>query len=109
MARIVRFVLARIKPGVSAGEYEKFEREVDYVIASRLPTIVSYRTHRITEAGAGLQGGPWDYIERIEVTDRAAYETELASDPDGKRLLDELYSKYLDRAYTTSIWSEMIE
>ena len=42
-------------------------------------------------------------------TDRAAYEQELQSVPDGKKLLDELYSTYLIREYTTSIWSEMIE
>ena len=27
----------------------------------------------------------------------------------GQQLLDELYAKYLDRAYTTSIWSELVE
>ncbi len=104
---IVRYVLATLKPGVSPADYERFEREVDYVVAGRLTTIVSYRTHRITEAGPRLAGGPWDYIERIEVTDRAAYEKELASK--GKQLIDELYAKYLDRDYTTSIWSELIE
>ncbi|MBI2218965.1 MAG: SDR family oxidoreductase [Candidatus Rokubacteria bacterium] len=36
MARTVRFVLAKMKPGVTREEYERFEREVDYVIASRL-------------------------------------------------------------------------
>ena len=109
MPRVVRFVLAKMKPGVTALDYERFEREVDYLIASRLRTIVSYRTHRITDVGPRLAGGPWDYIERIEVTDRAAYEQELRSAPDGKKLLDELYSTYLIREYTTSIWSEMIE
>ena len=104
---IVRFVLAKLKPGVSPEAYERFEREVDYVVASKLKTIVSYRTHRITEVGERLQGGPWDYIERIEVTDRAAYEAELARG--GKGLIDELYATYLDRAYTTSIWSERLE
>ena len=104
---IVRFVLAKLKPGVSPEDYERFEREVDYVVASTLTTIVSYRTHRITEVGARLQGGPWDYIERIEVTDRAAYEAELARE--GKGLIDELYATYLDRASTTSIWSERLE
>ena len=104
---IVRYVLAKLKPGVSREEYERFEREVDYVVAGRLKTIVSYRTHRVTEAGPRLAGGPWDYIERIEVTDRAAYERELASA--GQELIDELYAKYLDRAYTTSIWSELVE
>lgn len=104
---IVRYVLAKLKPGVSREDYERFEREVDYVIAARLKTIVSYRTHRITEVGERLAPVGWDYIERIEVTDRAAYEKELAVA--GKELIDELYAKYLDRAYTTSIWSELVE
>ena len=104
---IVRFVFAALKPGVSAADYERFEREVDYVVAAKLKTIVSYRTHRITETGAGLSGGPWDYVERIEVADRAAYEAELAVA--GKELIDELYEKYLDRSKTVSVWSERIE
>src|SRR5260370_35982140 len=53
----VRYVLAKLKPGISAAEYEKFEREVDYVVAGRLRTIVSYRTHRITATDARLAGG----------------------------------------------------
>jgi len=96
-----------LKPGVSAADYERFEREVDYVVAAKLKTIVSYRTHRITETGTGLPGGPWDYVERIEVTDRAAYEAELALA--GQELIDELYEKYLDRSKTVSVWSERIE
>ena len=107
MPTTVRYVLAKMKPGVSREEYERFEREVDYVVAGRLKSIVSYVTHRITETGDRLQGGPWDYIERIEVTDRAAYEKEIAAA--GKELIDELYAKYLDRAYTTSIWTELLE
>jgi hypothetical protein len=95
---IVRYVLAKLKPGVSPEEYE---------VAGRLRTIVSYRTHRITAADARLAGGPWDYIERIEITDRAAYEQELAAA--GRDLIEELYAKYLDRSYTTSIWSELID
>jgi hypothetical protein len=104
---VVRYVLAKLKPGVDREAYERFEREVDYVVAGRLKSIVSYRTHRITEAGPRLAGGPWDYIERIEITDRAAYEKEIAAA--GKELIDELYAKYLDREYTTSIWSDLID
>ncbi len=104
---IVRYVLAKLRPGVAREDYERFEREVDYVVAGRLTTVVSYRTHRITAADPRLAGGPWDYIERIEVTDRAAYEKELAEA--GKDLIDELYTKYLDRSYTTSIWTELVE
>ena len=104
---IVRYVLAALKPGVSAEDYERFEREVDYAVSARIKTIVSYRTHRLTEVTKGVEGGPWDYIERIEITDRKAYEEELAVV--GKELLDELYAKYLDRSKTVSFWSELIE
>jgi hypothetical protein len=104
---IVRFVFAALKPGVSPADYERFEREVDYPVAAKLKTIVSYQTHRITEVGTGLSGGPWDYVERIEVTDRAAYEAELAVA--GKDLINELYAKYLDKSKTVSVWSDRIE
>jgi hypothetical protein len=104
---VVRYVLAKLKPGVDPAAYERFEREVDYAVAGRMKTIVSYRTHRIGETAGPIQGGPWDYIERIEITDRAAYEAELATV--GKELIEELYAKYLDRGHTVSFWSELIE
>jgi hypothetical protein len=104
---IVRFVFAALKPGVDPAAYEKFEREVDYAVSATLKAIVSYRTHRLTEVGTGLSGGPWDYMERIEVTNRADYEAELAQN--GKDLLTELYDKYLDKSKTVSVWSERIE
>src|SRR5581483_7615569 len=56
---IVRYVLARMKPGVTREDYERFEREVDCVVSSRLKTIVSYRTHRITEVGETLKPFGW--------------------------------------------------
>ena len=104
---IVRYVFAALKPGVDRDEYERYEREVDYIVAARMKTIVSYRTHRLTGVVGNLEGGPWDYLERIEITDRAAYEAELGSI--GREMIDELYAKYLDRRYTTSIWSELVE
>ncbi|MBV8186855.1 MAG: hypothetical protein JO339_06410 [Alphaproteobacteria bacterium] len=104
---VVRYVLVALKPGVDRDEYERYEREVDYVVANGLKSIVSYRTHRFTEVLGDLGGGPWDYIERIEVTDRAAYEAEIATL--GKELLDELYEKYLDRSKTRSIWTLLVD
>ena len=38
---------------------------------------------------------------------KRAYEKELAAK--GKQLLEDLYTKYLDRSYTTSIWTELVE
>jgi predicted metal-dependent hydrolase len=107
MATIIRYVLAKMKPGVSREDYEKFEREVDYVVSQQIKTIVSYRTHRITEVGERIAPVGWDYLERIEITDRAAYEKELAEK--GKQLLEDLYTKYLDHSCTTSIWTELVE
>jgi len=104
---IVRYVLAALKPGVDREEYERYEREVDYVVASKLKTIVSYRTHRLTDVVGDLGGGPWHYIERIEVTDRAAYEAEIATL--GKDLINELYEKYLDKSKTRSIWTVLVD
>ena len=104
---VVRYVLVGLQPGVPIDEFERFEREVDYVKAAQNPSIVSYRTHRITDLAAGIEGGPWDFMKRIEVTSRADYEKQAASG--SKEFLDLLYSKYLDRAKTVALWSELIE
>ena len=104
---IVRYVLAKLKPGVSPEEYERFEREVDYVVAGRLKTIVSYRTHRITATEPGSPAGRGTTSSESRSPTAPPTTQELAAT--GKELIDELYAKYLDRAYTTSIWSELVE
>ena len=60
---IVRYVFAALKPGVDPDVYEKYEREVDYAIAAKMKTIVSYRTHRLTHVVGTLEGGPGDYLD----------------------------------------------
>jgi hypothetical protein len=104
---VVRYVLVALKPGVPIDEFERFEREVDYVKAAQNPSIVSYRTHRITGMDVGVEGGPWDFMERIEVTSRADYEKQAATG--SKEFLDLLYTKYLDRSKTVALWSDLIE
>ena len=104
---IVRYVFAALKPGADQEEYERYEREVDYVVAAKLKSIVSYRTHRISGVNGPLSGGPWHYLERIEITDRAAYEAEIATL--GKDLITELYEKYLDRSKTKSVWTVLVD
>src|SRR5688500_2547576 len=104
---VVRYVLVKLKPGVDVDTFEKFEREVDYAKAAQNPSIVSYRTHRIDALDAGIEGGPWDFLERIEVTSRADYEKQAAGG--SKEFLDLLYTKYLDRSKTVALWSELIE
>ena len=104
---VVRYVLVKLKPGVDIDEFEKFEREVDYVKAAQNPSIVSYRTHRFEDLDPGIEGGPWDFMERIEVTSQAEYERQAATG--SKEFLDLLYSKWLDRSKTVAIWSQRIE
>ena len=104
---VVRYVLVALKPGVPIDEFERFEREVDYAKAAKNPSIVSYRTHRITGLDAGIEGGPWDFMERIEVTSQADYEKQAATG--SKEFLDLLYTKYLDRSKTVALWSELID
>jgi hypothetical protein len=104
---IVRYVFAALKPGVDREEYERYEREVDYAVAAKMKTIISYRTHRLTDVVGSLDGGPWDYLERIEITDRAAYDAEIATI--GKDLITELYEKYLDKSKTKSVWTVLVD
>jgi hypothetical protein len=104
---VVRYVLVKLKPGVDIDEFERFEREVDYKKAAQNPSIINYRTHRITDLDMGIEGGPWDFMERIEITSRADYEKQAASG--SKEFLDLLYTKYLDRSKTVALWSELID
>lgn len=104
---VIRYVFVKLRPGVSIEAFETFEREVDYVRASGNPTIISYRTHRIEAANPGFAEGDWDFIERIEVTDRADYEAQASTGR--KAFLDELYDKWLIRDKTRSFWTTLIE
>ena len=104
---IVRYVFAALKPGVDPEVYEKYEREVDYAVAAKMKTIVSYRTHRLTSVVGTREGGPWDYLERIEITDRAAYDAEIKTV--GADLIAELYEKYLDKSKTKSVWTVLVD
>ena len=74
----------------------------DMPVTCRMPSRV-----RLTGVSPNLGGGPWDYIERIEITDRTAYDAEIATL--GKDLISELYEKYLDKSKTKSIWTKLVD
>jgi hypothetical protein len=103
----VRYVITTLKPGVRPEDYERWLREYDYRVARTLPSIVSYRTHRITGPLHGAEHAGWNYIERIEVRDEAQYQRDLAS-PAGQELIRQLYEHYLDRSKNIFFWSEEI-
>lgn len=103
----VRYVITTLKPGVSPEDYERWLREYDYRVAKTLPSIVSYRTHRITGPITGAEQAGWSYIERIEVRDVEQYQKDLAS-PAGQELIRQLYEHYLDRSKNIYFWSDAI-
>ncbi|TMQ22478.1 MAG: hypothetical protein E6K82_13120 [Candidatus Rokuibacteriota bacterium] len=104
----VRYVITTLKPGVKPEDYERWLREYDYRVAATLPSIVSYRTHRIEGPITGAEQAGWRYIERIEVRDKDQYAKDLAS-PAGQELIRQLYDNYLERSKNVFFWSEPIE
>jgi hypothetical protein len=103
----VRYVITTLKPGVKPEDYERWLVEYDYRVAKTLPSIVSYRTHRITGPITGAEQSGWCYIERIEVRDVDQYQKDLGS-PAGQELIRQLYDNYLDRSKNVFFWSEEI-
>ncbi|HKG25358.1 MAG TPA: hypothetical protein VKB09_06895 [Thermomicrobiales bacterium] len=73
----VVFFLNKLRPGVAGEAYERWVREVDYPTARSLDTIESYVVAKMT---ATLDGSPppYDYIERVAITDIDDYRKELA-------------------------------
>jgi REDY-like protein HapK len=104
----IRYVITTLKPGVSPEDYERWLREYDYRVAKTLPSIISYRTHRIEGPITGAEQAGWSYIERIEVRDKDQYAKDLAS-PAGQELIRQLYDNYLERSKNVFFWSEPIE
>ena len=72
----VVFFLNKLRPGVSGEDYERWVREVDYPTARSLSTITSYV---VAKMEATLEGGapPYDYIERVEISNIDDYRQEL--------------------------------
>jgi hypothetical protein len=103
----VRYVMTTLKPQVRPEDYERWLVEYDYRVARTLPSIVSYRTHRIEGPITGAEGAGWHYIERIEVRDKEQYAKDLAS-PAGQELIRQLYENYLERPKNIFFWSEEI-
>ena len=77
------------------------------MVAKKLPSIVSYRTHRIEGPINGAETAGWNYIERIEIRDVDQYQRDMAS-PAGQELIRQLYDNYLERPKNIFFWSEEI-
>lgn len=73
----VVFFLNKLRPSASSAAYERWVREVDYPTARSLPPIRSYVVSKLAAALDG-QPAPYDYIERVEITDIDDYRAALA-------------------------------
>lgn len=102
----VRFVLVKLKSGVTPDDYERFIRTVDYPVVPSLKTIVDYRTNRISDADKDAVSFPWDYMERIVITDIAAYQEELANS-DGFAEFKRRQPDYV--ASQKAFWADIVE
>ena len=101
----VRFVLVKLKPGITVEDYERFIRTVDYPVVPSLKTIVHYRTNRIHPEDK-TPDFPWDYLERIEVTDIESYRQDLDSS-EGFAEFRRQQPSYVERSF--SFWAEVVE
>ena len=74
----VVFFLNKLRPGVDPAAYEQWVRTVDYPVARAFKTINSYV---VAKTATTLDGkpSPYDFIERVEVTNIDDYRTELAN------------------------------
>jgi hypothetical protein len=102
----VRFVLIKLKDGVDIAEYERFIQTVDYPVVPSIASISHYRTHRIRAEDKHHRDLPWDYIERIDIVDRDAYQQEIAASS-GFAEFRRVNPTYVERTY--AFWSDAIE
>jgi hypothetical protein len=89
------FVLFRLKPDVTPEQYEEWFREVNVPAALSLATSRSYRVWRVTGA---MEGEPsFEYLEEMEVDDRAAFEAEIESSTAMAKMLEDWYARVADQ------------
>ena len=99
------FFLARLRNGVTPEAYEQWVRSFDYPTAQSIPSILSYKTHRI--AGPYRQAHtPYDYIEVVEVTNIDDYRRELAELSQAQELRRQIV-EYLEPS--DSYWGHLVE
>jgi hypothetical protein len=75
------FFLHRLRPGIEPGDYEAWVESVDYPRVRTYASILEYSVMRITSGLEG-EGPPYDYIERVVVTDIDEYQRERLAKPD---------------------------
>ncbi len=93
----VVFWFSRLQPGVNPADYEQWVREVDYVRAREIPSLVNYRVHRINGPCLGETNLDYDYIEVAEITSLDDYRRDIEHHP-AARLIGAEIGSYVQSA-----------
>lgn len=85
------FFLSRLKPGVDPAAYEAWVEAVDYPRVRTYTAILEYAVLRV-ESSFSAEPPPFDYLERVVVTDFNEYQAERAAKPGRAEFLEQLGS-----------------
>ena len=91
------FFISRLKPGIDPAAYEAWVEAVDYPRVRTYGAILEYAVMRI-DGGLGGERPPFDYIERVVVSDVDAYQQERLSKPGREKFLEQINS-YIESAH----------
>jgi hypothetical protein len=89
------FVTFRLKPEVTPEEYEDWFRRENVPAARKMQSTRTYHVWRVVGA---LEGTPvFEYLEEMEIDDRAAFEREVETLPEMAAMLEARYSRVADQ------------
>ena len=95
------FVTFRLKPGLTAEQYEEWFRQDNVPAVRRMASISSYRVWRAVDAMDGEP--PYDFIEEMEFAERAAFDGEVESVPEMAAMLEGWYQRVADQAIVYAV------
>jgi len=78
--------LVKLRPGVSAEDYQRFVQKVDYPEVQHIASIRSYQSNRVLDSLPEGSVLPFDFIDVVEVEDLAAYARDLKEHPAVERV-----------------------
>lgn len=74
----VVFFLNKLHQHVTREQYEQWVRSVDYPTAKTIPSILEYKVARIDGLLEEANQAPYDYVERVVITDVESYVHDLS-------------------------------
>ncbi len=95
------FVTFRLKPGLTAEQYEEWFRQENVPAVRKMTSISSYRVWRAVDTMEGE--APFDFIEEMEFADRAAFDGEVEALPEMAAMLEGWYKRVADQAIVYAV------